>query len=97
MATITPLRSEQDLWKIKQIPRYKTEEDVTALRLRLQQRFRIKGDRTVVVISKRGEILTDLADVESITELYRTQGAISMIIFVFGEVKLLTHIHSDTS
>lgn len=96
MATITSLRSEVDLWKIKQIPRYRTEEHLTALRTSLQQRFRIKGDRTVIVISKRGELLEGFAEAEDIIDLYRSQGAISMIIFTFEKVIPLTRIHLDT-
>jgi hypothetical protein len=96
MATITSLRSEVDLWKIKLIPRYKTEEHLTALRSSLQQRFRIKGDRTVIVISKRGEFLEGFSEVEDIIDLYRSEGAIAMIIFTFEKVVSLTRVHLDT-
>jgi hypothetical protein len=95
MATITSLRPEADLWKITKIPRYKTEEHLAALRTSLKQRFRIKADRTVIVISKRGELLEGFADAEDIIDLYRSEGAISMIIFTFEKVVTLTRIHID--
>jgi hypothetical protein len=96
MATIVPLRAEEDLWKITQIPRYKTDEHAESLRARLARCFRIKGDRTVIVISKRGELLEGFADVEDVVDLYRSEGAISMIIFTYEKVVSLTRMHTET-
>lgn len=80
-------------WKITKIPRFKTEDDAEALRRRCDQLFRIKGNRKMVVILKRGEIVDGFADVDQVIAVYRLQGALSMITFTEAPITVLTQIH----
>lgn len=92
MASIIQLRSDTDLWCIKDIPPYRTEKDTEKLRARCEPIFRIKGNRHVVMITGRGEIISGLTTIDLLLRYYKAQRLITMIRFTTEDVKLLTHV-----
>jgi hypothetical protein len=92
MGSLIELRSDSVLWSIKDIPPYRMEKDAEKLRARCESIFRIKGDRHVIVVTGRGEILSGFESVDQLIDFYTKKRLISLIRFTPEEVKLLTHI-----
>ncbi len=67
---------------IGNIPVWRSPEQETALRAVCQQMFAQKGNKQVVIITKRDEIAIGIENTDDILEFYRTQREIRSILLM---------------